>query len=85
MMMRDRLTANGATEDLTLSVQLPLENIEYTIEQFLMMRGTRLDTETRLLLSGIRDCVGRVAVSSRRLASAEAPPIPTRTDLKQVV
>ena len=49
-------------------VQIPLENVEYTIEQYLLANGARLDTETRFLLAGVRDCVGRVAGSTRRLA-----------------
>lgn len=44
-------------------VELPLKNIEFTIQQYLMAHGARLDTETRLLLAGVRDCVGRIAVS----------------------
>lgn len=48
-------------------VQMPLENVEYTIEQYLLANGNRLDTETRCLLAGVRDCVGRVAGSTRRM------------------
>lgn len=44
-------------------VELPLKNIEFTIQQYLMAHGARLDTETRVLLAGIRDSVGRIAVS----------------------
>ena len=52
-------------------MQLPLENVEYALEQYLLEHGQRLDTETRILLAGIRDCVGRVAVSARRLSKPE--------------
>ncbi|MEL7467225.1 MAG: hypothetical protein AAFN27_02145 [Pseudomonadota bacterium] len=48
-------------------VQLPLENVEYTIEQYLLMNGQRLDTETRVLLANVRDCVGSVAGSTREI------------------
>ena len=44
-------------------VQLTLKNLEYTIEQYLMANGTRLDLQTRLLLAGVRDCVGQVAAT----------------------
>ncbi|MEM7056566.1 MAG: hypothetical protein AAF557_03190 [Pseudomonadota bacterium] len=44
-------------------VEIPLKNIEFTIQQYLLAHGSRLDTETRILLAGIRDCVGRVATS----------------------
>jgi hypothetical protein len=50
------------------AVQLPLENVEFALEQYLLSHGQRLDTETRVLLAGVRDCVGRVVVSARRLA-----------------
>ena len=44
-------------------VEIPLKNIEFTIQEYLMAHGARLDTDTRVLLAGIRDCVGRVAGS----------------------
>lgn len=50
------------------SVQLPLENVEYAIAQYLLANGQRLDTETRVLLAGVRDCIARVAMRARRLA-----------------
>ena len=50
------------------AVQLPLENVEFALEQYLLAHGQRLDTETRVLLAGVRDCVGRVVVSARRLS-----------------
>ncbi|MEO1493498.1 MAG: hypothetical protein AAFV19_15185 [Pseudomonadota bacterium] len=59
------------TEQLTYDdrvlegVRLPLENIEFTIEQFLLDHGARLDTETRCLLAGVRDGVRRVAIKAR--------------------
>ncbi|HUV32812.1 MAG TPA: hypothetical protein VMW31_04500 [Devosiaceae bacterium] len=52
-------------------VQLPLENVEFALEQYLLENGQRLDTETRILLAGVRDCVGRVVVSARRLSRSE--------------
>ena len=48
-------------------VQLPLENVEFTIEQYLLANGPRLDTETRVLLANVRDCIGNVAGSTRDL------------------
>lgn len=51
-------------------IRLPLENLEFTLEQYLMQNGCRLDTDTRLLLAGVRDCVAQVAVSTRRLERA---------------
>ncbi len=60
-------------EEALAKIRLPLENVEFTIEQFLLENGCRLDTETRMLLAGVRDCVGRVAVSTRRLAAQ--PPV----------
>lgn len=58
-------------------VQLPLENVEFALEQYLLAHGQRLDTETRILLAGVRDCVGRVVVSARRLSHGE--PVPARS------
>ena len=53
------------------AVQLPLENVEFALDQYLLAHGQRLDTETRVLLAGVRDCVGRVVVSARRLSRRE--------------
>jgi len=54
------------------AVQLPLENVEFALEQYLLAHGQRLDIETRVLLAGVRDCVGRVVVSARRLSRRES-------------
>lgn len=54
--------------ELMSSVELPLVNLEFALEQYLLANGQRLDSETRTLLAGVRDCVGRVAASSRRLS-----------------
>lgn len=61
------------------AVQMPLENVAFALEQYLLANGQRLDAETRALLAGTRDCVGRVAVTTRRLVKHEcertgAPP-----------
>lgn len=50
-----------------VGVQLPLENVEFTIEQYLLDHGQRLDTETRVLLANVRDCIGSVAGSTRQI------------------
>jgi hypothetical protein len=57
--------------EVICAVQLPLENVEYALDQYLLDHGPRLDTETRVLLAGVRDCVGRVVVSARRLSRRE--------------
>jgi hypothetical protein len=49
-------------------VQLPLVNAEYALDQYLLANGQWLDTETRVLLAGVRDCIARVVVSTRRLS-----------------
>lgn len=54
--------------EVLCGVQLPLENVEFALEQYLLSNGQRLDTETRILLAGVRDCVGRVVVTARRLS-----------------
>ena len=55
--------------DVVEGVALPLKNLEFMIDQYLMANGCRLDVETRYLLAGVRDCVGRVASSSTLLAA----------------
>jgi hypothetical protein len=53
-------------------VEIPLENVAFAVEQYLLSHGQRLDAETRVLLAGVRDCVGRVVVSARQLSRHEA-------------
>lgn len=56
--------------ELVSDVQLPLENIEFVIEQYLMANAVWLDPETSILLAGVRDGVGKIAALSRTLTSA---------------
>ncbi len=56
----------GSNAEMLHGIEIPLKNIEYTIEQYLLANGARLDAQTRLLLAGVRDSVGRVAGSTRR-------------------
>lgn len=67
-------------------IEIPLKNIEYTIQEYLMAHGTRLDTDTRVLLAGVRDCVGRVAASARLEPApvAPSPDMPGRIDSYRV-
>jgi hypothetical protein len=55
----------GVNAEMLADVEISLKNLEYTIEQYLLTNGARLDAQTRLLLAGVRDCVGRVAGSTR--------------------
>ena len=41
-------SSNDPVTHAVVGVQLPLENVEYTIEQYLLDNGQRLDTETRV-------------------------------------
>ena len=54
--------------DVVSDIQIPLDNLAYTIEEYLLANGSRLDTETRFLLAGVRDCAERIAGSVRRAA-----------------
>lgn len=72
--MIEQSLQDETVSEVLSGVQLPLENIEFTIEQYLLANGTRLDTETRFLLAGVRDCVGRVAGSTRRVTERVRDP-----------
>jgi hypothetical protein len=65
-------TVDGRLADVMSDIQMPLENLAFTIEAYLMENGTRLDTETRFLLAGARDCADRVAGSVRQVAREKA-------------
>ena len=72
-------TIEGALAMMLDDVEIPLKNIEFTIEQYLLANGARLDTQTRILLAGMRDCVGRVAGSTRELSQQCAQPAVSMT------
>lgn len=77
--MSGERTVDSRLTEVVSDVQMPLDNLSYTIEEYLLANGARLDTETRFLLAGIRDCADRVAGSVRRLvieAPGEAPKEP---------
>lgn len=67
MVSRDR-TPDGRLGEVLSNIQMPLENLAWTIEEYLMANGPRLDSETRFLLAGARDCADRVAGSVRKAA-----------------
>lgn len=48
-------------------VRIPLLNIEQALEQYLHHNRARLDPETRFLLAGVRECIGRVATSTNEI------------------
>ena len=64
----EKKTVDARIAAVVSDVQIPLDNLAYTVEAYLLANGARLDTETRLLLAGIRDCAGRVAGSVRQMA-----------------
>ena len=66
--MNKKETVDARLAEVVSGVQIPLDNLAYTIEAYLLANGPRLDTETRLLLAGVRDCAGRVAGSVRELS-----------------
>lgn len=70
--MNKKETADARLAEVVSGVQIPLDNLAYTVEAYLMANGPRLDTETRLLLAGVRDCAGRVAGSVRELSCNDA-------------
>lgn len=63
---------------LERSVRLPLENIAFVLEQYVLDNGSWLDPQTRWLIAGIRDSVREVAATSRRLGDARR--LPQRQD-----
>jgi hypothetical protein len=72
--MSAKSTVDARLAEVVSDVQLPLDNLAFTVEAYLMANGARLDTETRYLLAGIRDCAGRVAGCVRQMAHQNAVP-----------
>lgn len=68
MVSTDR-TPDGRLGEVLSNIQMPLENLAWTIEEYLLAHGARLDSETRFLLAGARDCADQVAGSVRKAAS----------------
>ncbi|HET7408715.1 MAG TPA: hypothetical protein VFJ13_00810 [Paracoccaceae bacterium] len=65
-------TVDNRLGEVMSDIQMPLENLAFTIEEYLLAHGPRLDTETRFLLAGVRDCADRVAGSVRQVARQSA-------------
>lgn len=67
------MSANGTPErrlgEVLSNIQMPLENLAWTIDEYLLANGPRLDAETRFLLAGARDCADRIAGSVKKAAS----------------
>lgn len=59
---------------LERKIRLPLENIAFVLEQYVLDNGSWLDPQTRWLLAGVRDSVREVAAKSRRLSDERAQP-----------
>jgi hypothetical protein len=77
--MSAKSTVDARLAEVVSDVQLPLDNLAFTVEAYLMANGPRLDTETRYLLAGIRDCAGRVAGCVRQMAHQNrVTPMPRR-------
>lgn len=57
--------------EIISDVQIPLDNLAFTVEEYLLANGTRLDIETRALLAGIRDCAGLLSARLRFVARPE--------------
>lgn len=61
-------TAAHRLDEVMADIQMPLQNLAFTLDAYLLANGTRLDVETRFLLAGARDCANRVAGSVRQVA-----------------
>lgn len=59
--------------DVLEDVQIPLVNIELALEQHLRNNRTQLDPQTRFLLAGVLDCIGRVALCAGEMVAREQP------------
>lgn len=62
---------NKQVSEVLEDVRIPLLNIEHALEQYLHHHRTRLDPETRFLLAGVRECIGRVAISTNEIIERE--------------
>lgn len=67
----DKSGGNAQRNEQMRAVGLPLENIAFMIEQYLLENGNWLDPKTRMLLAGVRDGVRHVAARSCREPSAK--------------
>lgn len=59
--------------DALRRVEIPLRDLEYAIEAYLLAHGQQLDTGTRCFLAQVRDGVERVAQAAREVSDAAAP------------
>lgn len=66
----DRPGLPGADGELLRQFHLPLENLEFTLDNYLEQQGAGLDPETCILLTRLRDSIGQLARNSRKISRA---------------
>lgn len=54
--------------DPVRDVELPLRDLEFAIEQYLMETGCCLDLRTRAFLASVRDGIGHVALRAGEMS-----------------
>ncbi len=64
---------SGVVSAFLSGIQLPLANAEYAIEQHLSESAVWIDSDTRLLLARLRDLIGGVATSARKIVPRTPP------------
>ena len=70
---QDHLRPEDLSEVLS-EVRIPLENVKFALEHHLRRHGQTLDSETKLLLTGVHDCVGRIAGSTKGFIERKLAP-----------
>lgn len=58
--------------ELLCDVRIPIENLAFALDQYILQRGRQLDAETRALLAGVRNSLDQVARSARRITDKSA-------------
>jgi len=67
------LSQDIASAEALRRVELPLRDLEYNVEAYLLDNGAKLDTGTRRFLAQLRDALGGLSVAAGHLGQTSPP------------
>ncbi|MDT8345075.1 MAG: hypothetical protein RQ752_11670 [Thermohalobaculum sp.] len=67
-----RSSPDAAPGEALRRVELPLRDLEFAVQCYLLDHGVRLDTGTRRFLAGLRDAIGALSITAHQLGQGPA-------------
>lgn len=70
--LRRAAPSDSAPAEALRRVELPLRDLEFAVECYLLDHGSHLDIATRRFLAQLRDALGQVSLTAHELADCAA-------------